>query len=60
MLKDLPFSEENEAESREALRMEHFYFPLLLWTVGLGLSALTFIADIIIICIAQRGQTDME
>ena len=54
------FEQEEEEEPLEPLRMEHFYFPLLLWTVGLGLSALTFIAEIIIKCIAQRGQTDME
>ena len=57
MLKDLPFSEENEGESREALRMEHFYFPLLLWTVGMVFSTLSFIAEIII---KPRGLTELD
>ena len=57
MLKDMPFSEENEEESREALRMEHFYFPLLLLTTGLVLSTLSFIAEIII---KPRGLTELD
>ena len=35
------------ADKLEALRMEHFYFPLGLWFVGLLLSFLCFIAEII-------------
>ena len=46
-MKESHFNEEEEEEPLEPLRMEHFYFPLLLLTVGLGLSALTFIAEII-------------
>ena len=46
-VKETPFEQEEE-EHLEPLRMEHFYFPLLLWTVGLGLSILSFIAEIII------------
>ena len=57
MLKDLPFSGENEAESREALRMEHFYFPLLLWTAEMVFSTLSFIAEIII---KPRGLTELD
>ena len=46
-VKETPFEQEEEEEPLEPLRMEHFYFPLLLWTVGLGLSALSFMAEII-------------
>ena len=55
-MKETPFEQEEEEEPLEPLRMEHFYFPLLLWTVGLGLSALTFIAEIIIKPKGQGGQ----
>ena len=55
-----PFEQEEEEESREPLRMEHFYFPLLLWTVGMAISALTFIAEIIFKRIGQRGVSVME
>ena len=54
------FEQEEKEEPLEPLRMEHFYFPLLLWIVGLGLSALTFIAEIIIKRIGQRGQREMK
>ena len=53
------FEQEVEEEPLEPLRMEHFYFPLLLWTVGLGLSALSFIAEIIIKRIGQGAQKGM-
>ena len=56
MMYEPPFEQEEE-ESLEHLRMEHFYFPLLLWTVGLGLSALSFIAEIII---KPRGLTELD
>ena len=35
-------------DTTEPLRMEHFYFPLGLWFVGLLISLLSFIAEIII------------
>ena len=42
------YFEETEAdEENEALRMEHFYFPLGLWFVVLILSAIFLLADII-------------
>ena len=59
-MKETPFEHEEEEEPLEPLRMEHFYFPLLLWTVGLGLSALTFIAEIIFQRIGQGAQTRKE
>ena len=55
-----PFEQEEEMEPLEPLRMEHFYFPLLLWTVGLVLSALSFMAEIVIKRIGERGQKEME
>ena len=58
-MKETLFEQEEEEESREPLRMEHFYFPLLLWTVGLGLSAFSFIAEIIIKRIGQRAQREI-
>ena len=35
-------------ESLEALRLEHFYFPLLLWVAGTVLSLLSLMAEIFI------------
>ena len=35
-------------ESLEALRLEHFYFPLLLWVGGTVLSLLSLMAEIFI------------
>ena len=59
-MKETPFEEVEEEEPLEPLRMEHFHFPLLLWTVGLGLSALSFMAEIIIKRIGQTGQKETE
>ena len=59
-MKETLFEQEEEEEPLEPLRMEHFYFPLLLLTVGLVLSALSFIAEIIIKPRGQGGQTEME
>ena len=56
-LREAKRKEEEEEEPLEPLRMEHFYFPLLLWTVGLGLSALSFIAEIIV---KRIGHSDIE
>ena len=60
-LHEWPFEQEVEEEPLEPLRMEHFYFPLLLLIIGLVFSALTFIAEIIFKHThkAQRGQTEM-
>ena len=59
-MKETAFKQEEEEEPLEPLRMEHFYFPLLVWTVGLGLSAVSFIAEIIFKRIGQRGQTEKK
>ena len=38
---------EDEEGKNVALRMEHFYFPLGMWTVGMLISLLLFIAEVI-------------
>ena len=50
VINEIPF-EQKEYEGEEpleALTMEHFYFPLIILVVGLLLSTLSFIAEIII------------
>ena len=42
------FKVEAEEEEPEPLRLEHFYFPLGLWLVGLLLSSIFLLAEIII------------
>ena len=42
------FTEPEPEVETEPLRMEHFYFPLGLWVVGLGLSAICLLAEIIL------------
>ena len=42
------FKEEPEDDEPEPLRIEHFYFPLGLWLVGVVLSAVFFLTEIII------------
>ena len=59
-MKKMTFRQEEEEESLEALGLEHFYPPLLLWAAGLGLSALSFIAELIIKPRGQRGEREME
>ena len=45
---EVPFKVEEEDAEPEPLRMEHFYFPLGLWLVGILLSVFSFLAEIII------------
>ena len=47
-MNEVRFKEEEEDDELEVLRMEHFYFPLIILVVGLLLSTVTFIAEIII------------
>ena len=49
-MNEVPFQqeEEDEEESLEPLRMEHFYLPLVLLIGGLVLSTVSFILEIII------------
>ena len=46
MTVEVPFKEEPENDEPERLRMEHIYFPLGLWLVGVVLSAVFFLAEI--------------
>ena len=48
MVTENSFKQEEEEEVIEPLTMEHFYFPLIFLVVGLLLSTLSFIAEIII------------
>ena len=45
---EVHFDEEKEDTDPEPLRMEHFYFPLGLWMVGILLSVFCFLIEIII------------
>ena len=47
-MNEVPFLVEEEEEPLEPLRMEHFYFPLVLLMGGLILSTVFFLAEIII------------
>ena len=50
--------EEAEGEEEiEALRMEHFYFPIGIWFVGIILSAIFLLVEIIIHR-RRKSQTD--
>ena len=45
---EVGFEEEPEDDEPEPLRMEHFYLPLGLWFVGILISLLSFLAEIIV------------
>ena len=45
---EVPFNVEEEEEPLEPLTMEHFILPLVIFAVGLVLSGVTFILEIII------------
>ena len=55
---EVRFREYKEDDKPEALRMEHFYFPLGLWLVGMLLSFLCFIMEIIIHRL-RKSKTDV-
>ena len=44
---EVGFKEEPEDDDPEPLRMEHFHLPLGIWMVGILISLLCFIAEII-------------
>ena len=48
LINEAPFEEDEEEEELEPLRLEHFYFPLILLLGGLVLSTVSFIAEIIV------------
>ena len=56
MIKEVPFIQEDEEEEIEPLTLEHFYFPLIILSVGLVISTATFIAEIIFMCLQKNDQ----
>ena len=48
LMSHVPFKVEEEEEPLEPLTMEHFILPLIILAVGLVLSGVTFIVEIII------------
>ena len=48
LINEVPFLVEEEEEPLEPLTMEHFILPLVIFAVGLVLSGVTFILEIII------------
>lgn len=52
------FEEEEEDEDPKPLRMEHFYFPLGTWLIGLFLSVFCLLAEIIFHCL-RKSKTDV-
>ena len=54
----VPFNAEVEDDEPEPLRMEHFYFPLGLWLVGILLSVLCLLAELIIHRL-RKSKTDI-
>ena len=55
---ELLFEEEEEDEDTKPLRMEHFYFPLGTWLIGLFLSVFCLLAEIIFHCL-RKPKTDV-
>ena len=59
MIGEASFKEEKDDDDEpEPLEMIHFYFPLGLWLCGLILSAIFFLAEIIIHCL-RKPRTDI-
>ena len=52
--------EEEDEEELEVLRMEHFYFPLILWLGGMVLSTVSFMAEIIIKALSEEEGLNVE
>ena len=48
MVSEVHFEEAEEEEEVEALRMEHFYFPIGIWILAIILSTIVFLVEIII------------
>ena len=55
---EVDFPEEVYEEPVEPLRMEHFYFPLGTWLIGLFLSVFCLLAEIIFHCL-RKSKTDV-
>ena len=48
LINEVPFPVEEEEEPLEPLRMEHIILPLIILFIGLVLSTVSFIVEIII------------
>ena len=59
MVIEVPFNNDVEDGPLEPLRMEHFYLPFMLLGVGLFLSVLAFIAEVLK-CGGQREKQELE
>ena len=55
MVTEVGFKEEHPDDKPEPLEMEHFYFPLGLWTAGLVISTIFLLAEIFIRRKSQRN-----
>ena len=47
IITEVDFKEKPEDDKPEPLRMEHFHLPLGMWMIGIVISLLCFIAEII-------------
>ena len=56
---EVPFKAEEENAEPEALKMEHFYFPLGLWLVGILLSVFCLLTEIIIQRLGKSKNPDV-
>ena len=50
---EVDFNVEEEDEDPKPLRMEHFYFPLGTWLIGILLSVFCFIVETIFHCLGK-------
>ena len=55
---EVNFKEEEENDEPQPLRVEHFYFPFGTWVVGILLSVLCLLTEIIIHC-KNKSKTDV-
>ena len=55
---EVPFEVEPPDEKPEPLEMEHFYFPLGLWSAGLVISVICLLAEIILNYIRKRSNKE--
>ena len=53
---EVDFYQEPNDDIPEPLEMEHFYFPLGLWTAGLVVSTIFLLAEI---CIRRKSKRDL-
>ena len=55
---EVGFNEEAPDDKPEPLEMEHFYFPLGLWSAGLVISLICLLAEIILNYIRKRSNKE--